>query len=40
MRVPAAANAAGVASASAHGQVTTSTDSVMTNALSGASKYQ
>ena len=39
-RVPAAANAAGVASANAQGQVTTSTESVTTNALSGAVMYQ
>ena len=35
-----AANAAGVASASAQGHVTTSTDSVITKARSGAARYQ
>ncbi len=39
-RLPAVANAAGVASASAQGQVTTSTDNVMTKARSGAARYQ
>ena len=39
-RLPAAANAAGVANASAQGQVTTSTESVITKARSGAMKYQ